>query len=215
MAIQILEEHLRPARHLVVAFTGIQHGLGGIPFEFHKSLPHLDCAPMFVRDAGQRWYQYEDACLAEVVRRIEAARASTGAATVTCLGNSMGGFGAMLFGSLCRADAILAFVPQTTISPAAMAALGDRRYDEWTRHIPAYYRDDLLAFGRPTASITICLGDGEPLDTAHAARLSDWNCTIVRVEKSGHDVAATLKERSQLMPLISRAIGGARGCAAP
>jgi hypothetical protein len=52
------DEALKPHDCLVVAFTGLGHALGQIPFEFHRTLSGTDCAPLYVRDLARRWYQY-------------------------------------------------------------------------------------------------------------------------------------------------------------
>ena len=82
--IEILDAELKPARHLIVAFTGVAQRLGGIPFEFHRTLGSIDtCAALFVKDTGCRWYQYPEAAVAEVIETIRSAKQETGAATLT------------------------------------------------------------------------------------------------------------------------------------
>jgi len=57
--IEFLEEFEGTGDHLIVAFTGVLHRMGGIPFEFHRSLGEVDAKVLFVRDLEQRWYQYD------------------------------------------------------------------------------------------------------------------------------------------------------------
>jgi pimeloyl-ACP methyl ester carboxylesterase len=205
--IEILDRELRSARHLVVAFTGIAHKLGGIPFEFHKSIGAIRCAPLFVRDLKCQWYQYDEAAIIAVTERIEQARRSTGAERLVCLGNSMGGFGALLFGSMLNADAILAFCPQTTIDPAVTSALGDDRWRAYQDKIVSYPRGDLAKEIPARGRVIVCYGRDDKLDAAHVERVRpSWKPREVIVDDAHHDAAAALKARGQLLPLIRESI---------
>lgn len=207
--IEILDDRLKPAKYLAVAFTGVMHGLGGLSFEFYKSLSTTDCAALFVRDLNRYWYQYEEDIVQGVVRRIRAAAAQVGAERVVCLGNSMGGFGALLFGSLAGADAILGFVPQSGIEPAVMDELGDPRFMEFRVAIPAYPFGDLLRLRPAAGQVVVCCGTDEPFNTAHLGRLrSRWRCETIIVPDMGHDAARQLKARGELMPMVERVVVG-------
>lgn len=202
--IDLLESEVRPARHIAVAFTGVMHGLGGIPFEFHRSLGQIDCAALFVRDLGRQWYQYDRNEIRDAAARITAAINGSGAEHSLFLGNSMGGFGALLFGSLCGANAILGFAAQTAIDPVVTAAMGDMRWTSFQKAIPSYPHGDLTTFPAPRARIVLCCGSDEPLDGAHIERLAAvWQIEKRVIAKSAHDVAARLRESGELVPLIS------------
>jgi hypothetical protein len=202
--IEFLDSELRPARYLVVAFTGIRQLLGEIPFEFYKSLGRLDCTAMYVMDTSVRWYQYPRADISKAVQRLRRAMQQTHAERVTFLGNSMGGFGALLFGALCEADAILSFSPQTVIDPVVMAELGDYRYEDLIREIPAFPYGDLLKIPPARGLTLVCVGENEPLDLAHAERLrAVWKNKQMIVPNASHDAAAVLKENADLLPLIA------------
>jgi hypothetical protein len=202
--IDFMETEVRAAKCIVVAFTGVMHGLGGIPFEFHRSLGQLDCAALFVRDLGRRWYQYTNGDVQAAATRIRLAIARSGAERSLFLGNSMGGFGALLFGSLCDAQAILGFAAQTAIDPAVTTAMGDTRWNSFQERIPSYPYGDLAALRAGYGRIVLCCGAGEPLDAVHADRLArTWRLDKMIVPNSTHDVASRLRERGELVPLIS------------
>ncbi|MDB5398321.1 MAG: hypothetical protein QOD93_589 [Acetobacteraceae bacterium] len=205
--IEFLEEIDGPGDHLIVAFTGVQQRMGGVPFEFHKSLGGGDAKVLFVRDTGQRWYQYEIETILGAARRIRDIAASLGTTRLSCIGNSMGGFGALMFGGLCAADAILAFAPQTTILPQQTLAMGDHRWLEYQAKIEAYPLPDLNALPSATGRVTICQGVDDVLDTAHAERLSWANERIILAD-CGHNVARTLKDRGELTALIRSSLLG-------
>jgi hypothetical protein len=205
--IEYLEE-LKPSRRLVVAFTGVGHGLSGLPFDFHRSVSGLDCAALFVRDLACSWYQYTDGSIGETVKRIHRSAEHVGADRIICLGNSMGGFGAILFGHLAGAHAVLAFSAQTAISPEATAALGDFRWTEYQSRIASYPHGDLASLPPPARRTTLCYGD-QALDVAHAERLPlDWGSERIVVKGAGHAAAKHMKARGDLIPLLLDVVNG-------
>lgn len=199
-------EHLRPARYLVVAFTGVSHGLGGVDFDFYQTLGAGDAAALFVRDRGQRWYQYEENQLLAVDSHIREAAAKVGAERLLLMGNSMGGFGALLFGKRLAANAILAFAPQTCITPALTAAMGDYRWGEYQAFIPSYPVGDLNSLQNPDSRVTVCASSDDPLDIAHADRLS-WPHSKERRAAGGHAIAKTLRDAGELEAVVRAALG--------
>lgn len=207
--IEIVDSELRPADHVVVAFTGVQHRLGDIPLEFYRSLGEIDCAPLFVRDMGQRWYQYEAKVVDGVAQAIRDAARRAGARRLICLGNSMGGFGALLFGSIIGADAILAVGAQSGISPDVMEEVGDRRYRQFLTGVAAFPFGDLLKLEPAKGQVTLCYGADNRPDCAHAARLlRSWTAESMPVPRAGHNAAKVLRERGELIPLIRSVVEG-------
>jgi len=207
--IDVSTDLLKPSRCLVVAFAGVRQKLGGLKSEFHRSLERLDCAALFVRDPECRWYQYDAGALEALEARIRRSAEQAGAARLVCIGNSMGGFGALLFGARLGADAILSFVPQTAIDPAVTDALGDHRWQAYQARIPSYPFGD-LALRPPAAARTIvCHGADDELDSAHADRLAAvWPIERIAVASARHDAAAQLRDQGKLVPLIEEAMGG-------
>ena len=197
--IQFDDRSLEDADTLVVAFTGIHHGLGQIPFEFYRSLRGT-CA-LFVSDRSQRWYQNG---VAEIVERIGTATKETGSKKLVLIGNSMGGFAALLFGSLCDADHILAFAPQTTIIPEQTDALGDARWQQYQREMDNIPFGDVAVLPAP-ASTHIIYGEESVLDKAHAIRLG-WPCQITPVAGADHGPAAVLRAKGELIPLLQQIV---------
>ncbi len=205
--IEVLDSAVRPCERLVIAFTGISHALGAIPFDFHRSMGTLECAALFVRDLERRWYQYDEASIARLVQQIRSAIELSGARRITFLGNSMGGYGALYFGSLLNADAIIAFVPQTAIDPRVTQALGDDRWSNEQSAIPAYPFGDLARVAPAKGRVAIYHGADHRLDTAHAVHLaSSWPLERIAVPDCGHDVAGKLKARGELLSLIAATI---------
>jgi hypothetical protein len=207
--INVSTDLLKPSRCLVVAFAGVRQKLGGIKSEFYRSLERLDCAALFVRDLECRWYQYDPPVVEELETQIRAAIDQTGAQRLVCIGNSMGGFGALLFGARLGADAILSFAPQTAIEPAVTNVLGDHRWREYQTRIPRFPFGDLAVCVAAKARPIICCGAEDRLDRAHAERLATaWPIEQIVVHSAGHDAAARLRDHGRLVPLIEQAIGG-------
>jgi pimeloyl-ACP methyl ester carboxylesterase len=206
--IEFLETELCQSPVLAVAFTGISHGLGGIHFEFGRSLGNIPCATLFIRDIGLRWYQYgpDDPGAADaVVARIQGVAKRVGASRIVCIGNSMGGFGALLYGSLLQADAVIAFCPQTAIDPAITAAMGDRRWSNYQTNISDYPYGDISRLAQPR-NVTICYGSNDSLDVAHVNRLK-WPIQRI-VMPGGHGAVRELKNQGKLIPLLSDVVFG-------
>jgi pimeloyl-ACP methyl ester carboxylesterase len=206
--IEYLETELCQSHVLAVAFTGISHGLGGIHFEFGRSLGKIRCATLLVRDIGLRWYQYgpdDPSAAGAVVARIRYTAKRAGAKRIVCIGNSMGGFGALLYGSLLQADAVIAFCPQTAIDPAITSAMGDRRWSNYQTNIPDYPYGDISRLPQPR-NVTVCYGSNDSLDVAHVDRLK-WAVKRI-VMPSGHGAVRELKNQGKLIPLLSDVVFG-------
>ena len=193
----------------MVAFAGVRQKLGGLKYEFHRSLEQLDCAALFVRDPQCRWYQYDDASVSAVVDQIQAAREQAGASRLVCIGNSMGGFGALYFGARLDADAILAFAAQTAIDPAVARGLGDDRWAEYQAAIATYPFGDLAEQTPARGRTILCWGDRDRADLAHADWLAkSWSFERLAVPDARHDAAARLRDDNRLLPLLQDVIGG-------
>ena len=200
---------LEPSAVLAVAFAGVRQQLGGVQREFSRSLAALDCAALLVRDTESRWYQYGEAAAAALIGEIRAAAGQVGARRLVCLGNSMGGFGALYFGARLKADAILGFAAQTAIDPETTEALGDRRWSEHQAAIPAYGFGDLAREPAAPGRVILCRGEHDLLDRAHADHLAAaWRVEQIVVPEAKHDVAARLRERGELLPLLEQVIRG-------
>jgi hypothetical protein len=205
--IEFFEEIDGRGSHLIVAFTGVMQRMGGLSFEFYKSLGGVDAKVLFVRDTDQSWYQYDLATVDHVVRRIKATAAAVGANHLSCIGNSMGGFGALMFGGLCAADAILAFAPQTTILPQHTMSMGDHRWLKYQEKITIYSLPDLNALPVGRSHVTIHRGENDTLDAVHAERLN-WPNRCVVHPGCGHNVAKALREQGDLAAAIRSGLLG-------
>jgi len=122
----------RDSSRTIIAFGGVNGRLGMPPFEWQKITENLDANIVFIRDIEQAWYQrllgkryLSRNELSLIDPRLGAI--ISGRQTIT-LGNSMGGYAAIAFGSLLGANLILGFSPQTFIDPVSRIRHKDWRW---------------------------------------------------------------------------------------
>lgn len=134
---------------------------------------------------------------------------------VICVGNSMGGYAALVFGAIIDADRVIAFSPQTRIDPAFRKRIGDAR---WQRDLGPLARDhDTEAWavarvweGRaaspPPADIYV--GADCAQDVAHGVELGDGfaNVRLIEVAGTNHDLVHQMRASTALEDVIARAI---------
>ena len=122
-------------KNLIVAFGGKALQFGMIPpFEFlrYLSATYQDCDLVFYIDIDQCWYHKG---LRGITSNVDDTATyltslSKNYENVTFIGTSAGGYAAILFGSLCRVDHVVAFIPQTLLKDPV-----DERYGDLKRHI--------------------------------------------------------------------------------
>jgi len=208
-------EVLSGAPVLAVAFGGINHGIGiGVPpFEFLRSLSAQGCDAVFLRDVSQAWYQYGiDGVSTDVMglaHWLEARR--RGYRRTVAIGNSMGGYAALLFGCLAGFDLIIAFSPQTTIALPDLSVLGDRRWQALiergglrsTDHRHHDVRNAMSRSGPADQASLLFFGASSREDRAHAMRLAgERGCHLFAVRDSQHQAVRVLRDTGILARLF-------------
>ena len=122
LAESMREELAEKSNKLFILFGGKNSGFGIPPFEFVNSLKILKHHKIFLRDFRQTWYHSgltgHTSDIPETVSLITQRIREINPRETTLIGNSMGGFAAILFAKLiggnCKA---VAFAPQTFIHP--------------------------------------------------------------------------------------------------
>jgi hypothetical protein len=206
---------------LLVLFGGIAGGFSMPVFEFFRLTSGFPAKRAFLRDPRRGWYQLGIPGVgnspADVHAFISAVIARAGAERVVMAGVSAGGFAALLFGSSCGADEVLAFSPQTFLDAENRRLAGDAR---WPEQI-----DDLhLALAADSRSATLDLLDAlpvaagktryqvhvsndDPLDLFHAQRIAGCGgVEIFEHERGGHLLVRTLRDRGLLKPMLLKAL---------
>lgn len=146
-----------PGADLVIAFASVGHdpARGPSPEFVATALGRgrpAGAAPrraLFVMDDSRSWGNApEFAPALRAALADEAARAPLG--RVAAIGQSMGGYAALVAAQILPLDAVLAFGPQSGVGPGALP--GERRWADWTARLPGRSCRG-GAGGRPAAAV--------------------------------------------------------------
>lgn len=213
--------HARGARRCLVTFGSRINPGRKSSFAFQNTIKRLAGREPFdwllVRPLSNNWYldgipglgdTAEEA--AEALRRRLAAYD-----TVVFTGNSMGGYAALRYAVQCPATRCVAFSPQTDLSAAFRASIGDGRWQEdfaALQHAENLAGSAIAGILRATPGaapeITVHVGEGDPRDVAYAAALeADARVRVVRHGGQDHDLVHALRASGALDELIAEALG--------
>lgn len=201
---------------LYIFFGGIAAQIAMPPFEFYASSRILDENKIFIRDFAQCWYQDGlpgigsdiDATAGYLDERINEIKPEK----TFFVGNSMGGYAAILFASLTGKGEAVAFAPQTFVSPSLRIRHLDYR---WPRQILRTYRKSfrkthvwdlrpLLLRREGVQKISIFVSKGHRLDHIHAAHVRQIaGVKICEFESGGHGVVKVLRDEGKLPAIMS------------
>lgn len=201
---------------LYIFFGGMAAGIAMPPFEFYNSSKILDEHKIFIRDLSQCWYQDG---LPDISRDIDSTAdyidhhiKEIGPDKTFFVGNSMGGYAAILFANLIRTGEAIAFAPQTFISPVLRLKHKDFR---WRKRIWRTYRKSLLKRKvwdlRPLLSgldgsqkVSIFVSKGSRLDHIHASHIRDIaGVHVYEFETGGHGIVRLLRDEGKLPEIMS------------
>jgi acyl carrier protein len=104
-------------RVLVIAFTGFGGRLGPGPYDFMALTRALAYSRVLVRDPCRVWYHRglggDVSSFVDLTQRLQLHARELGPETIITIGNSSGGYAALLAGHLLKADYAHALAPQT------------------------------------------------------------------------------------------------------
>jgi hypothetical protein len=195
----------------VVSFAGVGLKMDGIPQEeFVRSLAFTKKDHFFVIDKRRTWYNdTADEITVEMTDRLTTYR------KVFTLGNSMGGFGAVYFGSLFpNCERAIAFSPQFSVNPAIVP--WECRWQEFRSAITKWCIPDALSSITPKLRSFLFFGTALP-DCLHADHFvsTPGHCASVFFLKGqDHRVAKFLRER-ECLALVLGAIFEGREASLP
>ena len=130
-------------------------------------------------------------------------------------GASAGGFAALLFGSWCEVDEVIAFSPQTFVDAENRRLAGDTRWPEQIEFLLQTVDSrsatlDLLDVLPDTPAKTryqVHVSSDDPLDLIHAHRIARrGGVEIFEHERGGHRLVKTLRDRGLLQPMLLQAL---------
>lgn len=211
-----VSEKLVPgSTRLYLFFGGIMGEIGMPPFEFYRSSEILGYSRIFLRDLNQAWYQRGLPTIGADVHAVgEYLRLKireSGATDVYFVGNSMGGYAALMFCALLRQGQAIAFAPQTFVSREKRRQHGD---DRWPRQIEALHgteaASDILELDtwirahHPEMRARIYVSIVDELDLRHAGELAGFpSIEIHRFPQAGHNLVAQLRDDGQLARILN------------
>lgn len=201
---------------LFIFFGGMAAGIAMPPFEFYNFSKILGESKIFVRDFDQCWYHAGlPGCSRDIYSTVNYLRGEIrkiGPRRIVFVGNSMGGYAAMLFAALLGEGEVVAFAPQTFISPLLRMRYRDGR---WRRQIFKVWWRGLFARKvwdlRPLLSrrgaglkISVFVSAQDRLDYAHALRIKGVpGVTVHEVDGGGHDVVKLLRDNGSLPAIMA------------
>lgn len=190
----------------LVSFSGIAQGLGTLPKEeFGKTLSGTRHWQFFVVDKRCTWYTETGA---DVVRHLSPMLGRF--RKVVMLGNSMGGYGALLFASrLPNCAAAIAFVPQYSMDPHIVPK--EKRWRMYRERIVNWPRQHLLQGMPDGLPLHIFFGAKERRDGPHRdlfKRHATLQTFIYGLSGAAHDPARLLRDEGLLAATLDAIIGG-------
>ena len=210
-----IDVDLAPASSsLYFFFGGISGNLAMPPFEFYKASGVLDCKKVFIRDLSQSWYHGDGKEHRTVPQMLEVVREIVDEAApekLTFVGNSMGGFAAILFACLLGRGRALAFAPQTFCSPGLKLGHGDLRWKHqtvriWCRGFLGERFWNLAPLVRKApddVSIDIYVPEDDKLDMIHADHLKgDPKVKLHLEQQGGHRLVSSLRDQGRLAEIL-------------
>lgn len=190
---------------LVVAFTGIGKPGDRQQTEEFVATSHQGGQNhvLFVADTLRSWYN-DPGIGDEIVAAIDAyRRAHTIAETVT-FGNSMGGYGAVLFAAALGAKSCLAISAQVSADPAVVPE--ERRWREYRDRIARFTCPPLADALSPECTYFVLHGGGRS-ERPHWSRFPQRpNLHHYLVGRAGHGVGRRLKAAGLIGPVTHSAI---------
>jgi hypothetical protein len=190
---------------LVLAFTGVGQALGGLQTEefVGTSAGAGVNTALFVTDLQRSWYN-APGLIETAVQAIEQVRSTRQFGRVVAIGNSMGGYGAILFSAYVSMDVAIGFAPQFSVHPRIVPR--ETRWRSYTSRISCFRHDDLSRAFVERTRYFIFHGDGREERRQHRLFPAGPNICHLILPRADHDAAKLLKKRGLLKPAVDACI---------
>ncbi|MFI0845552.1 tetratricopeptide repeat protein [Mesorhizobium sp. IMUNJ 23232] len=192
----------RNSDKLVIFFSGTNRGDGNFDFWGYANEARARYNCLLVNNGATNiWYQNGipglGGSVEATVASIKRIAADIGARHVYCVGASMGGSGAVLYGCLVGAK-ILAFSFETKVrGPGRRSS----RYISSATHLP--YPDLLELMKERACSTTAVFGESDAVDLREALRLRRMaHVKLITLRGVDHAIPRYLRKRHRLKPLL-------------
>ncbi|GEP01937.1 alpha/beta hydrolase [Methylobacterium haplocladii] len=191
-------------RTLFIYFTSLQldWDQNSLPwrFDFVNTAIKYNQNAIFVRDRSNLWYQYGLPHVAQnVVGLAKIIKDETRSFDrIVCIGPSMGGYAALLFGHLLEADLAFGISPQIRIGRTYSQELSDPRFEAWYAPLesgsptPQFFALDQVLPVEGYVRYHVIVGSDAWVDHQHANLISSRpDFKLIQAENCGHnDVGA-------------------------
>lgn len=189
--------------------------MGIPPFEFFQVTKSLPINKIYLRDPFQCWYHHGLPGIAGdipgIANYLSSILDSHNINKCVLIGNSMGGFAAILFGILLNAQVVHAFSPQTFIDRFSRWRFSDQRWQKQINKIYLLKSKKFLNLKKKLSKrnhngiFNIYYSLAEPLDVIHAKRVEKYkNIQLHHYSSGGHDLVKSLRDAGELGDLIKR-----------
>lgn len=203
---------------IYIFFGGIIGKIGMPPFEFYRSSNILAYSRVFVRDPYQAWYLRGLPGIGPDIHAVgeylEKIIDTSGADKVTFVGNSMGGYAALLFCAMLKTGSAIAFSPQTFISDEMRMLHGDALWSDKISPLteaPVHPEAHDLALWIQghyrEMHARLIVSDDDPLDCLHAGELSHFpNIRVKQFPEGGHKLVTLLRDKGLLEGILKTGV---------
>ncbi|MBR9921786.1 MAG: hypothetical protein GYB31_13180 [Bacteroidetes bacterium] len=201
---------------LLIVFSGVGLGIGVPYFEFLRTVEEFNVLKIFVRDNRKSWYHGGIIGLGDTIDEslppLKKLIRESGAKKVVTLGNSMGGYAAILYAVLLEADEVLAFAPTTFANWKNRFKYWDHRghfkYLKNAIKKPFKYYDLLKVPGIEKPKINIFFDTDYRTDRSHAQHLGNSlaNVQLHRFNGGKHKVIKNIKNSGRLREILESAL---------
>ena len=217
-SVPILRDYSAEGDVLLISLSGLKQTLRKVPgFSLRATLAGLPVKKLYLRDLDKAWFlrglRGITRNVEETVEFIRAEAAAAGATRMILTGYSLGGFAALLYGTLAGADEVHAISPQTFITFWGRWRAGDSRGRRYA--LPLYFSStrrfhDLrpwLARCPSKTELHVHFARNSRLDVIHARHVCDLPKVTVHEHAEGsHRLVTVMRESGELRALFERAI---------
>ena len=202
---------------IVVAFGGVNQQMGMPVFEFFNILKKKTYTKVFIRDKKQSWYHLglegtKD--INETAVKINEMLIKLGSDNkrVIFIGNSAGGYAAIVFGVLLKVNKIIAFSPQTFLGRFKRFFYKDRRWKNQISKLHNVNRNskyylDLVKFIKyhsfEEIDIHVYFGVNSKIDKKHFINIMSLPFTFHLYPYGEHSLIKELKKRKILQQILN------------
>ena len=201
-------------RTLTILFSTLKTAEGS--YWFYKQTEKLKCSRLFVSDRGRRWFLGGVPGLGDSLEQTIAAIRSLCAEErirkVICIGHSMGGYGAMVYGPVLGAAAILAFSPEARLFHPGSRS---KRSCKWKGDPQVGYDRLATSLGGYSGDLSIIMGELDMFDQiggSEASRLPSTRCSssLYEVPWHAHNAPSGVKKAGVLGSCLERFVANGR-----